>query len=74
MQTSYRLNARDLDQRFLDSLKTLFPDQEIEIVVYKVDETSYINQSPANQERLLAAMTNVERNNGLIEVELDSFE
>ena len=38
MQASYRLNASDLDENFLESLKTLFQDKEIEIVVYDMDE------------------------------------
>jgi antitoxin YefM len=39
MHTTYRLNASELDQGFLDALKATFQGKEIEIVVYEVDET-----------------------------------
>lgn len=74
MQTSYRLNARDLDHHFLESLKTLFQDKEIEIVVYDVDETAYLSRSEANQRRLLEAIKNVENGTNLITVSLEELE
>lgn len=74
MQTSYRLNARDLDQHFLESLKTLFQDKEIEIVVYEVDETAYLSKSEVNRRRLLQAIENVENGTNLIEVNFEEFE
>ena len=74
MQTSYRLNAKDLDQNFLESLQTLFQDREIEIIVYDVDETAYLSKSEANQKRLLQAIENVENGTNLIEVNLENYE
>ncbi|NES19117.1 MAG: hypothetical protein F6K41_09330 [Symploca sp. SIO3E6] len=68
MQSSFRLNARDLDQNFLESLKTLFQDKEIEIIVYDVDETAHLSNSEANRQRLLQAIKNVENGTNLIEV------
>jgi antitoxin YefM len=73
MQTSYRLNAKDLDQNFLQALKTLFQDKEIEIIVNDVDETAYLSKSEANRERLLQAIENVENRNNLIAVDLEEF-
>ncbi len=73
MQSSYRLNARDLDHHFLESLKALFQDREIEIVVYDVDETAYLSRSEANQRRLLAAIENVENGTNLITVNLEEL-
>ena len=35
------VNASELDDRFLESLKALFGDRQIEIVVSSVDETDY---------------------------------
>lgn len=55
MQTTYRLNASELNQDFLEGLKTTFRDQEIEIHVYTVDATDYLLKSSANRERLLTA-------------------
>ena len=74
MQTSYRLNAKDLDQHFIESLKTLFQDREIEIIVYDVDETAYLSKSEANRRRLLQAIENTENGTNLIEVNLEKFE
>ena len=74
MQSSFRLNARELDQNFLESLKTLFQDKEIEIIVYDIDETAYLSKSEANRQRLLQAIKNVENGTNLIEVNLDDLE
>ena len=74
MQTSYRLNAKDLDEHFLESLKALFQDREIEILVYDVDETAYLSQSETNRQHLLAAIRNVEQGKNLIEVSLEGLE
>lgn len=74
MQTSYRLNARDLDHHFLESLKALFQDKEIEIVVYDIDETAYLSRSEVNQRRLLEAIENVENGTNLIAVNLEELE
>ncbi|MEL6381644.1 MAG: hypothetical protein AAFQ89_04065, partial [Cyanobacteria bacterium J06626_18] len=56
----HQLNARELNQDFLEGLKATFRDQDIEILVYTVDETDYLLKSDANQERLLAAKSNIE--------------
>lgn len=74
MQTSYRLNASDLDENFLESLKTLFQDKEIEIVVYDVDETAYLSQSETNRQRLLTAIQNVEQGKNLVAMSLEDLE
>jgi antitoxin YefM len=74
MHTSYRLNASELDHDFLESVKALFQDKEIEIVVYDVDEedeqdeTAYLAQSEANHRRLIKAMQNIEKGKNLVEV------
>ncbi|MCK6626590.1 MAG: hypothetical protein L6R45_15605 [Anaerolineae bacterium] len=70
MYSIYRLNANELDAEFVEGLKTLFKDKEIEIAVYEVDETDYLTRSEANKKRLLAAMKNVEQKRDLVEVNL----
>lgn len=74
MQTSYRLNASDLDENFLTSLKMLFQDKEIEIIVYDVDETDYLSQSETNRQRLLTAIQNVEQGENLVTISLEDLE
>jgi antitoxin YefM len=70
MYSIYRLNANDLDTEFVESLKTLFKDKEIEIAVYDIDETDYLTRSEANKKRLLAAVKNAEQKDKLVEVNL----
>lgn len=73
MQTVYRLNANELDENFLNGLKTTFKDQEIEIVVYGVDETAYLMATEANRTRLLQAVENIRQRSNLVEVNLDEL-
>lgn len=73
MQTSYRLNARDLDRHFLEALKTLFQDREIEILVYDVDETAYLSHAEINRQRLLNAIKNVENGENLVEANIEEL-
>lgn len=74
MQSSYRLNASDLDEQFLDALKLLFKDQEIEIVVTAIDETDYLMKSDSNRQRLLQSVQNIENRENLVEVRLQELE
>ncbi len=73
MQTIYRINANELDQNFLEGLKATFRDKEIEIIVSEVDETAYLMASPANQEKLLQAIENINSQQNLVEISLDSL-
>ena len=75
MQTTYRLNANDLDENFLEGLRVTFQGREIEIVVYDVaDETEYLLKSQANREKLLSAMAHIENRSNLVDVSLESLE
>jgi antitoxin YefM len=79
MYTIYRLNANDLDSRFLRALKALFKNKEIEIAVCEAaeieeDETAYLLKSPANRERLLQAMENVAHDRNLVTVNEDELQ
>ena len=70
MYMIYRINAEELDSRFLRTLKAMFKDKEIEIVVCETaqseeDETAYLLRSPANRDRLLKAIENVAHNRNL---------
>ncbi len=78
MYTIYKLKADELDQRFLDGLKSQFQDREIEIVVSEAadvaeDETAYLLRSPANRDRLLKAIENVAQGRHLEVVDLDDL-
>ncbi len=73
MHTVYHLRTDELDNQFLEALKTLFKDKTIEIVVTEVDETVYVLRSEANKEQLLQAIEHVNNGENLIEVALDAL-
>jgi hypothetical protein len=43
MQTVYKLNADELNNEFLESIKALFPHKTIEVAIHELDDE---NQSP----------------------------
>ena len=74
MDAIYHIKADELDQRFLDALKELFKDKELEIAVYERDETSYLLRSAANRERLLGAVADVENSLKLVTPDQEQFQ
>ena len=66
MHTIYQVNADELDQRFLDAVKAMFKNKEIEIVVYERDETAYLLRSPANRAHLSNAIRDIEQNQNIV--------
>lgn len=38
MQTYFKLNADELNNDFLESIKTLFPHKTIEVAIHEVDD------------------------------------
>lgn len=73
LQTIYQINADDLDQKLLESIKVLFKNKEIEIVVSELDETDYLLRSPANRKKLLRAVRDVEANRKIIVPDQERF-
>ena len=73
MQSSYRLKASELDEKFIAGLKETYKDKDIEIIVYEVDETAYLLKSEANREKLMQAKANTENKTNLIEVDLEDL-
>ena len=74
MQTIYQINADEIDESLLESIKAQFKHKEIEIVVSERDETSYLLRSPANRERLLRAIEDVEENRNIIVPDQEQFQ
>jgi antitoxin YefM len=72
MKATYRIKVNELDEKFIEGIKTTFGEQEIEIVVSDMDETDYLLQSPANKERLLKAIQNVNRGENLVSCKTDA--
>jgi antitoxin YefM len=74
MQTIYQVNADDLNEDFLEGLRTTFKHKEIEIVVYERDETAYLLRSPANRARLLEAIGDVDQNRNVVVPDQEQFQ
>jgi len=79
MYTVYRIDANSLDKRFLDAVKAMFRDKEIEIAVCEVpdieeDETAYLLKSSANRKRLLESIENINKNLNIVTVNMDQLQ
>ncbi len=74
METIYQLNADDLNEDFLEGLKASFKHKEIEIVVYERDETAYLLRSPANRDRLVKALADIEQNRNVVVPDQEQFQ
>lgn len=74
MQTIYQINADELDENLLDSIKAQFKHKEIEIVVFERDETDYLLRSPANHKYLLRTIQDVEENRNIIVPNQEQFQ
>ncbi|MEK6409022.1 MAG: hypothetical protein AABN34_19030 [Acidobacteriota bacterium] len=74
MNAIYQLNADELDESFVNAVKAAFKDKEIEIAVYERDETAYLLRSPANRERLLRAIADVEKSQNIITADQEQFQ
>ncbi len=48
MTTTFRLAADELDQSFVERVKSMFREKKIAIVVYEEDEADYLIHTPAN--------------------------
>ncbi len=76
---TYRMNVSELDDRFLETLRTMFRGLEIEISVSEAaeipeDETAYLLKSPANREHLLKALDDLTHGRNLVSVDLDELQ
>ena len=74
METIYRLNADELDNKFNDSLKSVFKNKDIEITVSEIDETEYLLRSTKNKELLSKAVSDVKNKIGIVTPNQDQFQ
>ncbi|MCX7095195.1 MAG: hypothetical protein NTY50_17325 [Methylobacter sp.] len=77
MYTVYKINADELNENFIASIKAQFQHQDIEIAVCETaqveqDETDYLLRDSANKARLLEAIDNV-KNSKLVAVDLNNL-
>jgi len=73
METTYKLNAQDLNNSFVASVQSVYLDRDIEITIREaetsMDETEYLMRSPANRIRLTNAVENIEQGKNIISFE-----
>ena len=70
MESTYKLNTRELGPDFITAICGIYPGRNIEITVREcTDETEYLLQSPANRERLLKAIDNIEKGKNIVSFE-----
>lgn len=74
MSAVYRLKASELDRNFLEEIKAIFGDKEIEIIIAEFDETEYLLKSESNKNKLLKAIENVKEKQSLVEVNLQDLQ
>ncbi|GHV93405.1 hypothetical protein AGMMS50268_39080 [Spirochaetia bacterium] len=70
MESTYKLNTRELKTDFITAICGIYPDRDIEITVREtIDETDYLLEAPANRERLLKAVDNIKQGQNLVAFE-----
>ncbi len=75
METVFKLKASELDNKFLNSLRTLFRSKEIEITIRDMpDETSFLLSDSKNREYLLRAVEAIQKNKNLVRFSGEEFE
>lgn len=67
MQASYQLQGNDLNMNFLDSIKNLFQNREIEIIIHDLEEEdkkfgeildyTYSNSKAVSEDSFLKALS-----------------
>lgn len=75
MQAVFHLAEEELDETFLQNLKTQFKSQHLTIVIdaQPVDETEYLLDNPVNAERLMRAVENIREGKNLVELDLENL-
>lgn len=68
MISTIHLNANDLNESVIRSLKEKFKGKFLEIVVREADETEYLRSSAANADFIDEAVARIERGEGLVAV------
>lgn len=66
METTYRLNAKDLSAELIRSIQEAFGDKDIEIIVTEQrDETEFLLSTEANRKQLYESMDDLAKGKGV---------
>ena len=74
MTTIFHTTAEELDDSFIASVKAAFKGRAIEIAVSEDDETGYLLRHPANRDRLLRAVADVNAGQKIITPDQTPFQ
>lgn len=69
MLSTIRLNASDLNESLIQSLKEKFKGKFLEIVVREADDDDYLRSSASNAKFIDEAIARIEKGEGLIAVD-----
>lgn len=73
MQTTYELHSSELNEKFIITIKQLFADKNIQIIVTELDDTAYLSSSTANHEHLMQVIQDIEAGKNLHEIDLEAY-
>jgi hypothetical protein len=62
--TTFSIDTSTLGSDFIEKLKSLFPNQRVEIQVIESDATDYITSSQENVRRLNKALERIQKEEG----------
>jgi hypothetical protein len=66
METTYRLNAKELSVELIQSIQAAFKDKNIEITITdQVDETDYLLSTESNKKQLYKSIDELEHGKGI---------
>jgi antitoxin YefM len=74
MELTYRLNANELNEDFLNTLRKLYKGKALEVTVQvQEDETEYLLKSEANRTQLLKAVKDVKHRKNLRTLDMEKL-
>ena len=74
MELTYRLNASELNEDFLNTLKKIYKGKDLEVTIQvKEDETEYLLKSEANRSQLLKAIKDVKGGKSLKTLDMNKL-
>jgi len=74
MELTYRLNANELNDEFINTIKKLYKGKELEVTVQvKEDETEYLLKNKANRSQLLSAVKDVKNRKNLRTLDVEKL-
>lgn len=74
MYSTYKLNADELTNDILNSIKSAYQHKEIEIIVQDIqDETEYLLSTDANKKHLLKSIKEINNKENIVSVKLEDL-